>query len=258
VADVLALCYHAVSPRWVSELSVTPGRLEAQLRLLLRRGYSGSGFHRAVTAPQGPRTVVVTFDDGYRSVYRHARAPLERLGVVATVFVVTDCVDGAVPMSWPGIEAWGRGPDAGELVPMTWDELGELASAGWEIGSHTATHPHLTQCDDVTLERELRSSRERIEERLQRPCWSLAYPYGDVDERVATAAADAGYVTACTLPDRLHPPSPLLWPRVGVWHSDTDARFRMKVSPGFRRLRGSPAWGMVARAPRTLAGARSR
>jgi peptidoglycan/xylan/chitin deacetylase (PgdA/CDA1 family) len=157
-------------------------------------------------------------------------------------------------MVWPGIESWAAGGDARELIPMSWNELGELADAGWEVGSHTSTHPRLTRCDDATLERELRGSRERCEDRLGRPCRSLAYPYGDVDERVAAAAADAGYTTACTLPDRLHPPSPLQWPRVGVWRGDTDARFRLKVSPGFRRLRGSPAWAALAWAPRAAAG----
>jgi peptidoglycan/xylan/chitin deacetylase (PgdA/CDA1 family) len=258
VRDVLALCYHAVSPDWASEMAVTPARLEAQVHALLRRGYRSAGFHSAVTGAGGRRALAVTFDDGFRSVYRHARGPLERLGVDATVFVVTDFVGTGRPMVWPGIESWAAGADAGELIPMSWDELAELADAGWEIGSHTATHPHLTRCDRATLERELRASRERCEDRLGRPCRSLAYPYGDFDDRVAAAAAEAGYVTAGTLPDRLHPASPLRWPRVGVWRSDGSARFRLKVSPGFRRLRGSPAWDSLARTARAFRGTESR
>jgi peptidoglycan/xylan/chitin deacetylase (PgdA/CDA1 family) len=253
VRDVLALCYHAVSPGWASELAVTPAQLEAQTRGLLRAGYRSVEFHAAVTAREPPRTLAVTFDDGFRSVYRHARDPLDRLGVPATVFVVTDFVGTERPMVWPGIESWAAGADASELVPMSWEELTELGDAGWEVGSHTCTHPHLTRCDDATLERELRGSRERCEERLGRACRSLAYPYGDFDDRVAAAAAAAGYVAACTLPDRLHPASPLQWPRVGVWRSDSEARFRLKVSPGFRRLRGSPAWDGLARGARALA-----
>jgi peptidoglycan/xylan/chitin deacetylase (PgdA/CDA1 family) len=249
VSELLALCYHAVSPRWRADISVTPARLEAQLRVLLRRGYRSAAFHDGVTARDGARTLAVTFDDGFRSVHEHARATLDRLGVRGTVFV-----GARRPMRWPGIDSWAGGPDAGKLMPMSWDEVVELADDGWEIGSHTATHPYLTSCDDATLERELRGSRERCEDRLGRPCRSLAYPYGDVDDRVAEAAAAAGYLTACALPDRMHAASPLRWPRVGVWHDDGDARFRMKVSPGLRRLRETRAWSPLASGWRSLAG----
>jgi peptidoglycan/xylan/chitin deacetylase (PgdA/CDA1 family) len=247
--DVIVLCYHAISERWHGELAVPPGRLEAQIGFLLERGYRPVTFHEAVTAPPAPKTVAVTFDDGFRSVFEHGFPVLARLGVPATIFVVTDLLSGRSPMTWPGIDRWLGGPDADELMPVSWDELRQLADAGWEIGSHSCTHPHLTRCDDAALERELRASRERCEERLGRPCRSLAYPFGDVDDRVVRAAAQAGYATACTLPKRLDEPAPLLWPRVGVWREDTAVRFRLKVSPRIRRLRGTPTRA------RTLAGA---
>jgi peptidoglycan/xylan/chitin deacetylase (PgdA/CDA1 family) len=258
VTDILALCYHAISPSWTADLSATPEQLEGQLRRLIDRGYRGATFHQAVTAPPAPRTVAVTFDDGFRSVYEHARGVLDRLAIPGTVFVVTDFVGTRTPMSWPGIQQWSDGPDAAELMPCSWDELGELAAAGWEIGSHTATHPLLTHCDDAALERELRGSRERCEARLGRACRSLAYPYGAEDQRVAEAAAAAGYLTACTLPVQLRRPTPLRWPRVGVWHQDGDVRFRLKVSRGFRELRALPAWTRVDTVRHALAGGRDR
>jgi hypothetical protein len=58
-----------------------------------------------------------------------------------------------------------------------------------------------------------------------------------VDERVESAAGEAGYEAAAALPKRMHRPSPLLWPRVGIWHRDSGLRFRLKVSPCVRRLR---------------------
>jgi peptidoglycan/xylan/chitin deacetylase (PgdA/CDA1 family) len=250
--DVIVLCYHAVSKRWAGELAITPERLEAQLELLLDRGYRGATFHNAVTAPPAPRTVALTFDDGFRSVAEYGFPVLARLGVPATIFVVTEFVGSRGPMSWPGIDQWVSTADAGELEPISWDELRRLADAGWEIGSHTCTHPHLTRCDDATLAHELSDSRARCEERIGRPCLSLAYPFGDVDGRVARAAGDAGYVTACMLPSRLAPPAPLLWPRVGVWHEDSDIRFRMKISPTIRRLRRSPTWSGVETVRRSV------
>jgi peptidoglycan/xylan/chitin deacetylase (PgdA/CDA1 family) len=252
VTDVLVLCYHAVSERWPADLAVTPARLDAQVRFLLARGYRGATFQDAITAPPTPKTLAVTFDDGFRSTFERGVPVLSRLGVPATIFVVTDLVGAAEPMVWPGIDHWLRGPYEAELAPISWSELRQLADAGWEVGSHTSTHPRLTDCDDASLERELRASRTRCEDRLGRPCRSIAYPFGDVDGRVVRAAADAGYSAACTLPDRLHEPSPLAWPRVAVWRADTGIRFRIKVSPPFRQLRGSRAWPTVATIGRSV------
>ena len=54
-------------------------------------------------------------------------------------------------MAWPGIDQWLGGPHEAELMPMSWDELRRLAEAGWEIGSHSRTHPMLTQLDDQSV-----------------------------------------------------------------------------------------------------------
>src|SRR3954454_3777176 len=108
---VLTLCYHAVSPGWTADLSITPAQLDAQLRLLLARGYRGVTFQEAVSSPR-ERTLAVTFDDGLRSVYEHGRPVLDRLGVPGTVFVVTDYVGESSPMRWAGIEQWLATPSA--------------------------------------------------------------------------------------------------------------------------------------------------
>jgi peptidoglycan/xylan/chitin deacetylase (PgdA/CDA1 family) len=121
---------------------------------------------------------------------------------------------------------------------MTWDELRLLVDAGWEIGSHTCSHPRLTTLGDVALIDELERSRARCESAVQTPCTSLAYPYGDVDHRVAAATARAGYRAAGSLPERwLRGRAPFQWPRIGIYHVDDGLRYRMKVSPAIRRLR---------------------
>jgi peptidoglycan/xylan/chitin deacetylase (PgdA/CDA1 family) len=242
MADVLVLCYHAVSERFPAALSVTPEAFERQLRLLVRAGYRGATFEDAVQARTG-RTVAVTFDDAYLSVLKLAKPLLDKVGFPASVYAPTAYLETPErPLSWDGIEQWMRGEHERELLPLSWDQLGELAAEGWEVGSHTLTHPHLTGVDDDTLRTELVDSRSAVEERLGRPCPTLAYPYGDHDERVVAAAEAAGYSAACTLPARLHAERPLAWPRVGVYHADDERRFRMKISRGLRRLRGSRLW----------------
>ena len=133
-----------------------------------------------------------------------------------------------------------------------------LADHGWEIGSHTCSHPRLPELDDRALDDELAGSRADCEAGLGRPCDTLAYPYGAVDGRVVEAAGRAGYRLAVSLPRRLHAPRALCWPRVGVYHVDGESewRWRMKVSPAARRLRASGAWGTLDGARRALVGAR--
>lgn len=253
VTDAIVLCYHALSPTWEADLSTTPERFEEQLALLVGRGYRGVTFSEAVGAPR-QRTVAVTFDDAYRSVIELARPILDRFELPATVFAPSDGVDSGGPLSWPGIEQWLGGPHERELTPLSWVQLRELAAAGWEIGSHTATHPHLTQVGDEALEDELTRSKAACERHLASPCTSLAYPYGDVDARVVAATARAGYATAAALPRRLGSRDPLDWPRIGVYWADDARRFRLKVSPALRRLRRSAAWKALDAPRRLLAG----
>ena len=183
---------------------------------------------------------------------------LERLGLPATVFVPTAWAGGDRPMSWPGIDHWIGGPWEAELRPLSWDRLRCLADAGWEVGSHTRTHPRLTRLDDARLWDELTGSRRDCESALDRPCSSIAYPYGDVDERAAAAARRAGYRAGAALPLRAHRPTPLQWPRLGVSREDSPARFRRQTSPVVRRLLASPAGPLAERSYATVLGALRR
>jgi peptidoglycan/xylan/chitin deacetylase (PgdA/CDA1 family) len=241
---MIVLCYHGISETWSG--AVRPDSLERQLRLLLDHGYSAASFAEAVPSPLAEKTVVVTFDDGYTSVLEHAFPILESLGVRGTVFVPTAFV-GAEVAAWPGTDCWLGSGYEDELMPMTWDQLRMLRDVGWEIGSHTATHPHLICVGDDQLADELAGSRSIIERELGVPCRSLAYPYGEADARVEHAAAAAGFEAACTLTDSFARPSPLAWPRVGIFRHDGPIRFRIKVSPAAIRLRSTPWWRLLRR-----------
>jgi peptidoglycan/xylan/chitin deacetylase (PgdA/CDA1 family) len=254
--DLLTLCYHAVSPRWPAELSVTPERFEQQVGYLAKRGYRGITFTDAVRGNFTGKAVAITFDDGYASTFSLARPILDRFGMPGTVFVPTNFIGGG-PMAWPGIDQWVGTEHEAELVPMTWEEARGLADAGWEIGSHTRSHPHLTEIDDGPLAQELLESRLTCERRLDRRCSSLAYPYGDHDERVVAATEKAGYEAAATLPSQTPAQDPLAWPRIGVFYHDSMRVFRVKVSPAARRLRRSRAWRPLVEPLRRLSG-RSR
>jgi peptidoglycan/xylan/chitin deacetylase (PgdA/CDA1 family) len=251
LTDVLVLGYHAVSERWPASLSIAPRYLEQHLRFLADRGFVGVTFHEAVLRPPGPKTLAITFDDAYRSVIELALPIISRVGFVATVFAPTAFVGTEEPMAWPGIDHWRDTEHASELAPMSWEELERLADAGWEIGSHTRSHPRLPTLADAPLHDELSRSRREIERHLGRPCPSVAYPYGDHDARVVEAAGKAGYEAGGTLPARLtRNPGPLDWPRIVVTHADHPRRFRLKVASLTRRARATGAWSLLHAARR--------
>jgi len=187
-----------------------------------------------------PQASFFTTGDAAKLVYCATSAldaARDRLGAVATVLAVTDFAERAAPLIWDGIDEGPGGPFDHELRSLGWPELRALAADGWEVGSHTCDHPHLTRCEDGELERQMTASRAAVERAMERPCTSIAYPYGDVDQRVAHAAGRAGYVAGATLPARWHEPTALLWPRVGIYHPDDDRRFGLKTSRVVRRLR---------------------
>jgi len=130
----------------------------------------------AGTAPR--RAAVVTFDDAWADNHANALAHLVEGRVPATLFV---------PSRLIGLP--GR---------LTRGQLEEFAAAGIAIGAHSRTHAHLPACDDAELEREVRGSRDDLEDLLGVPCTRFAYPAGLMDGRVRAAVAAAGFRSAVT------------------------------------------------------------
>jgi peptidoglycan/xylan/chitin deacetylase (PgdA/CDA1 family) len=187
------LCYHRLGTA-SSKMVVAPSSFEAQLDWLARNDYRVipladlSAFLAGKKAlPR--RSVVITFDDGYESVYRHAYPLLKRHGFPATVFVYTDFVG------------------AGDA--LTWPQLREMAASGLvDIQSHSKSHRNLIErrqgeSDEryrAAIDQEMRVPRETLERRLpQNPVQHLAYPFGDANEAVLDSAARHGYQLGATV-----------------------------------------------------------
>lgn len=158
--------------------------------------------------------IAVTFDDGYQDNLTVAAPLLARWGIPFTVFVCT----GAVAER-----------KAGFLDPGQVRELAGLPGA--EIGSHTITHPHLTELDDRALNEELSGSKAYLEDLLGRQIDVLSYPNGAVDRRVRNAAEHAGYRIAATSRFDVNPPGrdPLLLCRSEIWAEDDIVAFDKKI-----------------------------
>jgi peptidoglycan/xylan/chitin deacetylase (PgdA/CDA1 family) len=239
VNELMVLCYHAFSPTWSASLSVTPDAFERQISSLVRHGWRSATFTDVARGTPAGKTFVVTFDDAFASVKTYALPVLRKLGIKGTVFAPTDYVSREAPLAWPGLQHWERGADADELTAMTWDDLGELAELGWEIGSHSKTHPLLTSLDDDALASELRESRDECAKRIGRPVTAIAYPYGDVDDRVQASTRNAGYDAAAALAWPSPAANRYSFPRIGVYHKDSGPRFRFKVARWARSTYGS-------------------
>ena len=245
----LVLCYHAISDGWDDVLAVPLSALEQQLQRVLARGYRP--VHAGEAVAGSGSLVHVTFDDAFRSVGT-ALPLLERLGVPATVFACPAFAAGDGTFDVPEL-APQLARNSEHLATMSWPELRDLVERGFEVGSHTVTHPHLTKLEDQELLRELRESREHLEDELAVRCRFLAYPYGEENERVRAAARSSGYEAAFALPGNQAAADLYAVPRVGVWRSDGSLRVSVKTSAAGRRLLLDPLTSARRRWPRLAA-----
>ena len=125
---------------------------------------------------------------------------------------------------------------------MNWDEARKLASQGFELGSHTVSHPILSQLPPSAVASELGDSRTAIEKHTGATCRILAYPNGsqeDYSQPVMEAAQKAGYGVAFSVEERMAGPSPCRFaiPRLGVPGHVSQTIFRAKVSGLYLSLR---------------------
>ncbi|GEC06687.1 hypothetical protein SSP24_43420 [Streptomyces spinoverrucosus] len=191
-ARVPILMYHAVAtdPNDATRaLSVTPEAFARQMEVIGDLGLTPlttadlAGRWRS-GRPLPPRPALVTFDDGYEGVHRHALPVLAKHGFPATLFVSTGWIRGAYDTGG-GLERM-----------LDWDQVRELAGSGVEIGGHSHSHPQLDQLDDDALRFELTRCRDIVAGELGALPVSFAYPYGYSSRRVRREVRTTGYAQA--------------------------------------------------------------
>jgi peptidoglycan/xylan/chitin deacetylase (PgdA/CDA1 family) len=216
------LMYHVVSapPLGVaySELWTPQETFRGTIALLVRSGYRGvtlgqvwKAWHGGPGLPAQP--VVVSFDDGYLSHLTHAKPILRAAG-------------------WPGVlnlEGKNIGPGG-----LTRRQVRTLIAAGWEIDSHTLTHPDLRTLDDASLARELAGSRALLRRTFAVPVAFFCYPAGRYDARVQAAVRAAGYRAATTVEPGIASASdnPYALPRIRVNGTDSPQTVLRNVRAG--------------------------
>ncbi len=175
------LTFHSVDDSG-SVLSIAPEQLRSLVRAIRASGHRIVGLRELLESPGEPSRIALSFDDGLRSLHRHALSVLREEGVPATLFLIGDYV---------GRD--NRWPSQPESVPtmemMSWEEVEDLVDAGWSIEAHTATHPDLRRLSDEAIREELERGDEALVRRLGRRPELFAYPYGTHDARVRELVA---------------------------------------------------------------------
>jgi len=160
------------------------------------------------------RGVLVTFDDGYRSLLERGLPVFLELGCPAVVFVPAAYVG--------GVSSFDRGLSE-PLEPLCdWQELRELESAGVSVQSHGLRHVRLSEAAPAVVEAEIGLSKRIFEDRLQKPVELFAFAYGDAGKDPAAVARlleRSGYRAACMYGGSafdLPPPDPYHLERLAV------------------------------------------
>jgi peptidoglycan/xylan/chitin deacetylase (PgdA/CDA1 family) len=191
-AQVPILLYHHIGvlsqdagSDWY-DTTVTPDAFEEQMAYLAYNGYHTVKIMDLVAAVEGRKSlpekpVVITFDDAWIDCYVSAFPVLQRYGMIASFFI---------PADWIG--------NLGEST-MSWEQIEEMNRAGMEIGSHSMSHPYLTQSEPDMLTWELENSKALLEEHVAGPVEVLAYPFGLYDDNVIAQTKAAGYRAALTV-----------------------------------------------------------
>jgi len=178
------LMYHVIGPAAGAEdypgLFLSTEDFQAQVNWLSENGYTAvtlvqvqNAWYDGGTLP--PKPVVLSFDDGYLGQYLFAMPILEKKG-------------------WAGqLNLKSEGSD------LSSKQVKKMYRAGWEIASHTITHPDLTTLDPASLEHELVGSKNELEKDLGIEIVNFCYPAGQYDDEVVAAVEKAGYRGATTV-----------------------------------------------------------
>ena len=139
--------------------------------------------------PLPDKPVILTFDDGYQRLYEHAIPVLRKVGFSATLFVITDYIG--------EMNTWDVNLGGFKFAHLSWPEIREIRSMGFEIGSHTVSHPHLTWLKEADIRFQLEASRKSLEDGLGNKVKTISFPFGRYNETVLRLTEFAGYEHAC-------------------------------------------------------------
>jgi len=216
-----------------------PAVFASQMESLHQASFSVIGLGEAIrrcSEPHTGKSVVITFDDGFRNFYTNAFPVLDRYGFTATMFLPTAHI-GESTLTFKGKEC------------LSWSEVRALQKHGISFGSHTVTHPQLHDCDAHAIREEVVGSKQTIEQKLGCAVQSFSYPYAfpetdtSFKRRLRDELGQAGYENGvCTTVGRPGPESdPFFLKRLPVNSDDDPQLFLAKLAGSYDWL-GKPQY----------------
>lgn len=199
MTTVPILLYHSVdaqsSPRF-RPWTVTPQELAAHFEVIEREGYHpttvGQLEHlRSIGRSPPERTVVITFDDGFEDFHTRALPILAEHRFASTLYVTTGYLGGRA--------GWLARDGEADRRMLSTSQLEETAAAGVEIGAHSHSHPRLDELRPSESMREIQESKLTLEDLLQRPVTTFAYPHGYHGPRVRQQVIASGFRSAAAV-----------------------------------------------------------
>jgi len=227
------LAFHRVAPRRARlpkpSHNVTPERLREQIEGLLARGFVVASLDEVLSAHRrgvrpASKTVVLTFDDAYESVFEGAWPVLRELRLPATVFISTAFLDSLSPFPF---DRWGLTHRAvtppTHYRPLTTAQCREMQSSQLvSLGAHTHTHQDFRGRPEA-FHADLAESISRLQSAFACRTVPFAFPFGRVDDEMVEVARATG--VTCALTTRALPvqsgADPFGWGRFNVYQSDT-------------------------------------
>ncbi len=240
VAPLPILTFHSLDDG-TSIISFAPRAFRRGMAKICERQYQTLRLLEAVdyinrNEPFPERSCVITFDDGYKTVYDEAFPILQHYGIKATVFLTVG--------ERGKMKSTGRLPPLNGRSMLNWHEINEMRRWGIDFGAHTLTHPDLTCLSPDQIEAEICESKKIIEDALGTHVACFAYPYGRYDNRSYKVVRQH---FACACSDKLGlvtPDSdPYALERIDAAYLRTDWLFDMmltKLFPWYIRLRSIP------------------
>ncbi len=222
------LMYHKIDSRnEVGINAVSPDRFESHIHWLNSQGYQSITIKDMELDSHPEKPIILTFDDGYLSVYKHALPILQKYNMRGVVYAISGFLGKH--------NTWDVNLGGITFLHLHAQALKELQDLGWEIGAHTVTHRGLTLFNVHEIRRELSESKESLESHLGKSIVSVAYPFGLCNSTVRDIANQAGFRYGCVcLRHGLGTSDRLMLPRIPVYQFDGTTQLEKKL-----RLKGS-------------------
>ncbi|GAB4371264.1 MAG: hypothetical protein Kow0042_13910 [Calditrichia bacterium] len=221
------LSYHKIDDRREFGLNTVKIRhFYQQMNFLRESGYQTLTFRDLSGNALPPKPVIITFDDGYASVYHQARHILQKMGFTAVIFIISGYIG--------KLNNWDVNIGGIRFAHLNAVQLEALSDLGMEIGSHGVSHRALTRLSAEEQFAELVSSKMQLEEIIQRPVLSIAYPFGLQNPTLLQNARKAGYHFGCiNLWGANQRNNPLCLRRIPIYRTDSLRSFQRKLATGF-------------------------